>query len=253
MNKLAGGFGFLARVTPLIAIMMMPRLAEAAVVEFNFDVFVDHEGDPDITDCTLEPVDDFYCIPNIQVGDRVGLTFAVDTATRVEPPAAYYESFGVDPFIWGTFGVWSTTIQTGAGPYTPHLGQGREYDGLPIFSVVDGPTDIFEIYAPTAYDGEPGGGTRITLSDATGSAIDASDLASAAAFENWVLHRFDASLFDVGHWDLSTYDGGAGAGGRIDVSATEVPEPSMLALMLAAVLGLLALSRPQQAPGFLRR
>ena len=254
MNKLATGLKTVARAMPLIAIMLVPRFADAAIVEFNMSLFVDYEGDDGLSDCTVEPVDDFYCIPNIAVGERRDLTFSVDTATRLADSDAYYESWGRDPFVWGTFGIWSTTIETSTGPYVPHSGTGTDGDGKPIFYVVDGAVDIFWIYSPTNFDWEGGGSTNIRFSDSTGTAISAADLASAAAFENWVVTRFDASLFDSGVWDLSTYDGGAGAGGRIDLSApTAVPEPSTLALMLAAMLGLVAFSRRQEPSGVSRR
>jgi hypothetical protein len=244
MNKLAGVFKSMMTAAPLVVVLLMPRYAEAAIVEFNLNVFVDYEGDPDVDECLSEPVDTFYCIPDIAVGDRVGLTFAVDTASRVEPPEGYYEWWGAEPFVWGTFGLWSTTIQTAGGPFTPHFGLGREGNGLPIFSVEDGAVDIFRIYSPTTHDSESGGGTSITLRDSTGTAISAADLASAAAFEYWAVNTFSASLFDSGSWYLSTFDGGGGAGGSIDVT-TEVPEPSTIVLLLAGLAMVACFRRPK--------
>jgi hypothetical protein len=204
--------------------------AAAAALQLNFDVVVDDEEEG--FDCDIEPVDTFFCLPGIEVGDRTTITFEVDTLSKTRPSDEYFDWWGREPTPWDSYAVWSTTIQTHAGPYVPHYGIGGEGWGLPLFELVDGPTDIFSIYSPTSHDSESAGGTWIELHDSTGDAIHAEDLLSQATFENWILNRFDPRLFDSGSWSLTTYDGGGGAWGRVDV-----PEPSTFALLFFAMLG----------------
>lgn len=228
------------RTLLLSSALSIAPAAHTATLQFDFDVFVDAEELE--FGCGVEPVDDFYCIPNVQGGDRSRLTISLDTLSRVSslPEEAGWWPPDEMP-SGGAYAIWNSTLETRTGPYRTHEGVGGVWDGFLTIDIRDGDEDLFIIYGPSDLDSEWAGAVGVRLSDSTGTAISALDLSSEAAVSNWLLNRFSASLFDSGTWYTSTYDGGGGAWGRVSV-----PEPSMGFVLLASLLGFTLVSRARR-------
>lgn len=84
----------------------------------------------------------------------------------------------------------------------------------------------------------------VRLTDPTGTAIGAADLADRTSFESWILDRFDASLFTSGTFSYDVLQDGSGAFGTVDIGSgvrtvTPIPEPQAM-LVFAVGIALVA-------------
>lgn len=217
-----------------IATLCLPTTAGAVPILVQFGVQVDGVGGPE-----CDPPGNASC-PFLP-GESGVLRFALDTA----------DGFFISDVGLVEMPAGSATLATGTGTRTFSYQGGDPELIADLCSATienDGSFgDVIEIQGVAADLSIQ----SVRLTDPTGTAIDAADLVDRAAFESWLLTRFDASLFASGTFFYDVLQDGSGAFGTVDVAnalRTVVPIPEPRALLVFGLgLALAARMRPARS------
>lgn len=205
----------------VVALACLPGTARSVPILVQFGVQVDSVGG---SEC--DPPGNVFC-PFLP-GESGLLTFHLDTADGF-----FITDLGL---VEMPSGAASLTTATGSRTFAYH-GTDPELIADLGSATVENDTafgDVIEIRG-IAQDLST---QVLRLTDPTGTAIGAADLADHVSFESWILGRFDASLFSSGTFGYDVLQDGSGAFGTVDIARglrTVVPIPEPQAMLVFAI------------------
>lgn len=205
----------------VVVIACLPGTARSVPILVQFGVQVDSVGG---SEC--DPPGNVFC--PFLAGQSGRLAFQLNTADGF-----YITDLGL---VEMPSGAATLTTATGSRTFSYSGTDPELIADLASVTVVNDPVfgDVVEIRGIA----EDLSTQLVRLTDPTGAAIGAADLADPTSFESWILDRFDASLFTSGTFGYDVLQDGSGAFGTVDIGSglrTVVPIPEPQAMLLFAI------------------